>query len=157
MASKLANFSQHGLSAGSQPWVSDTSILSKHAPRLHRSDTDLFALLLKHDLIARFKAQSMTHRFGHRDLSFAGYPCLSLHCNLQFLTLARRSLLFQRAYFLGTSSFRIKWEDYTHVFASRHVGAPDSDRQSVERANNYWYKTRLVLIPDNSARPLRTC
>src|SRR5690349_19395921 len=93
MASKLANFSQHGLSAGSQPWVSDTSILSKHAPRLHRSDTDLFALLLKHDLIARFKAQSMTHRFGHRDLSFAGYPCLSLHCDLQFLTLARRSLL----------------------------------------------------------------
>src|SRR5690349_17743742 len=84
MASKLANFSQHGLSAGSQPWVSDTSILSKHAPRLHRSDTDLFA---------RFKAQSMTHRFGHRDLSFAGYPCLSLHCDLQFLTLARRSLL----------------------------------------------------------------
>src|ERR1043166_6733147 len=99
MTSELANFSQHGLSAGSQPWVSDTSIPSEHALRPHRSDTDLFAILLKHDLITGFKAQSMTHSFGHRDLSLAGYPCLFLHCNLQFLTLVYRSLLSQRTSF----------------------------------------------------------
>src|SRR5262245_20054272 len=91
MPSEFTNFSQHCLSAGSQPWVSDTSILGGHALSPHRSDTDLFALLLKHDFIAGFKAQSLTHGFGHRDLSLAGYPCLSLHRNLQFLTLAQTS------------------------------------------------------------------
>src|SRR5690348_11844573 len=95
MTSEFANFSQHGLSTGSQSWISDTSILGEHALRPHRSDTDLFALLLKYDLIAGLKAQSMTHGFGHGDLSLAGYPCLFLHRNLQFLTLAWRSLLSQ--------------------------------------------------------------
>src|SRR6185437_9328410 len=96
MTSELVNLSQHGLSAGSQPRVSDTSIPGERALRSHRSDTNLIALLLKHNLIAGFKAQSMTHSFGHRDLSFAGYPCLSLHRTLQFLTLAYCSLLSQQ-------------------------------------------------------------
>src|ERR1041385_9081334 len=96
MTSEFANFSQHGLPAGSQPWVSDSSIPGEHALCPHRSDTNLFALLLEHDLIAGFEAQSMTHGFGYRDLSFAGYLCFSLHCNLQFLTLSISLLTFQR-------------------------------------------------------------
>src|ERR1044071_2336624 len=93
MTAELANSSQHCLSSGSQPGISDTSILGEHALGPYRSDTDLFALLLKHELIAGLKAQSMTHGFGHRDLSLAGYPGLSLHRNLRFLTLAYPSLL----------------------------------------------------------------
>lgn len=121
MTSELANLLHYGLSAGSQRWVSDASILGEHALRPHRSDTDLFALLLKHDLIAGFKAQSMTHSFGHRDLSLAGYPCLSLHRNLQFLTLAYRSLLS-----------KAPWV-YTHYLHAFTLVVLDSDRQSREK------------------------